>query len=115
MKKLLALLLVLVLCLGVFASCGTPEPTGATLDDAKDYLYNAMKDKNDKSTPTDYTVLRKLIIDGTNFDITWTSDNENIVIKEKNENFYTVDVPDANATEYTYTLTATIKNAAGET
>ena len=130
MKKLLALLLVLVVCVGTLASCTVPsflqpavdfvngilgnEPdntTEVTIDDAATYLYNMYKDDEGKKTPNDFDVVGKVIIDGVSFDVTWTSDNEKVVIKESTKaNFYTVDIPDANDAEFTYTLTATIKS-----
>ena len=123
MKRLLALLLVLVMCVGVLSGCDfklfkkkTEAPAAATLEQAKDYLYNIMKDKNDKVTANDYDVIGKLIIDGTTFEITWKTDNASIVVKASNrENCWTIDIPDVNAAEVKYTLTATIKNEAGET
>ena len=122
MKRLLALLLVLVMCVGVFSGCNlfkkkTEAPAAAaTLEQAKDYLYNIMKDKNDKATANDYDVLGMLIIDGTTFEITWTTDNANIVVKASSKaNSWTIDVPAVNATEVKYNITATIKNAEGET
>ena len=118
MKRILSLLLVLVMCVGVFAGCNNDKDvqTGATLEQAKDYLYNIMKDKNDKATPNDYDVVGKIIIDSTTFEVTWKTDNENIVVKESSKaNCWTIDVPSVNETEVKYTLTATIKNAAGET
>ena len=116
MKKILALLLVLVMCAGVFVGCKKNKETGVTLEQAKDYLYATYKDKNDKATPNDYDVLGKIIIDETPFDVTWTTDNANIVVKASSKaNFWTIDVPSVNAAEVKYTLTATIKNEAGET
>ena len=117
MKRILALLLILVMCASVFVGCSKKnEQTGATLEQAKDYLYNIMKDKNDKATPNDYDVIGKLIIDETPFEVTWTTDNENIVVKESSKaNWWTIDIPAVNVAEVKYTLTATIKNAEGNT
>ena len=118
MKKILALLLVLAMCLGVFVGCknNQKEETGATLEQAKDYLYELMKSKNDKETPNDYDVLGVLTIDTTTFNVTWTTDNASIVVKESSKaNFWTIDIPSVNEAEVKYTLTATIKNAADET
>lgn len=117
MKKFLALILALIMCLGVFAACGdTEETTGATLEDAKDYLFNMMKDKNGKALPNDYDVVGKVTVDGTSFDVTWTTDNANIKVKESSKaDFWTIDLPDVNDKEVEYKLTATIKDAAGKT
>lgn len=117
MKKFLALILALIMCLGVFAACGdTEETTGATLEDAKNYLFNMMKDKNGKALPNDYDVVGKVTVDGTSFDVTWTTDNANIKVKESSKaDFWTIDLPDVNDKEVEYKLTATIKDAAGKT
>ena len=118
MKRFLSLLLVLVMCVGVFAGCNknNDAQSGATLEQAKDYLYNIMKDKNDKATPNDYDVVGKIIIDETPFEVTWTTDNASIVVKASSKaNTWTIDVPSVNAAEVKYTITATIKNEAGDT
>ena len=117
MKKLLALLLVLVMCVGVLAACKKDEAQGPSLDQAKEYLNGIMKTSNGKATPNDYDVVGKVIIDGTAFEVTWTTDKENITVKPSANNsaLWTIDVPDVNAEEIEYHITATIKNAAGET
>ena len=118
MKRFLALFLALLMCVGVFASCkkkGDGDST-VTLEQAKDYLYNVMKDKNGKEIPNDYDVVGKIIIEGVTFDVTWKTDNENIKIKESSKaNMWTVDLPEVNASVIEYKLTATIKAADGTT
>ena len=113
MKKFLALFLALLMCVGVFAACAPKTDAGSvTLEQAKDYLYNVMKDKNGKALPNDYDVVGKIIIEGTEFTVTWATDNEDIKIKESSKaNMWTVDLPDYNEEEFEYTLTATIKAA----
>ena len=101
MKKFLALFLALIMILGVFASCGKKDEASSdiTLEQAKDYLYQIMKDKNGKETPNDYDVVGKIIIDEVSFDVTWKTDNESIKITESSkENMWTVDLPDVNET-----------------
>ena len=103
MKRFLALFLALLMCVGVFASCkkkGDGDST-VTLEQAKDYLYNVMKDKNGKEIPNDYDVVGKIIIEGVTFDVTWKTDNENIKIKESSKaNMWTVDLPEVNAYDH---------------
>ena len=116
MKKLLALLLVLVMCVGVLVACKPDEVEGPSLDQAKEYLNGIMKDGNGKATPNDYDVVGKVIIEGTSFEVTWTTNKENITVKESSKaNLWTIDVPETNTEELAYEITATIKNAAGET
>lgn len=117
MKKFLALLLALLMCVGVLASCGgNTDDAGATLDEAKELLNSMMKDKNGKATPNDYDVVGKLTVGETTFEVTWKTDKENIKIKASSKkDFWTVDVPDVNEAEVEYKLTATIKAADGST
>ena len=120
MKKTLALVLALVLCLGAFAACGesdekAPAAKGATLEEAKSYLFNMFKD-NAEAPSVDFDVVAKVIIDGTPFDVTWSASIEEVkVIESKRESFWTVDLPFKNEAEKDYTLTATIKDAKGDT
>ena len=117
MKKILSFILVLIMCLGVFAAC-TPnnqEPAAATLDDAKTYLAELYKDSNPKPDK-DYDVVGKVIVNGVTFTVTWASNDEAITIKESTKkDFYTVDIPAENAAEKAYVLTATITDAEGAT
>ena len=117
MKKFLALLLALLMCVGVLASCGgNTDDAGATLDEAKELLNSMMKDKNGKATPNDYDVVGKLTVGETTFEVTWKTDKENIKIKASSKkDFWTVDVPDVNEAEVEYKLTATIKAEDGST
>lgn len=116
MKKFLALLLALIMCVGVLASCGNNNNNDATLEEAKELLNSMMKDDNGKLTPIDYDVVAKLTIGETTFEVTWATDNENVKVKESSKaGFWTIDVPDVNAAEVDYKLTATIKAADGTT
>lgn len=132
MKKIISLILIAILCLGVLTSCaqlggvvdsikdklgmGDEQPAeGPSLDDAVSYLHKIYKDKKE-TTRTDFDVVAVVVIDGVKFPVTWTSDNANVVVRESTKTgYYTVDLPDVNAEEFSYTLTATISNADGET
>lgn len=117
MKKFLSILLILVLALGVFAACQEPvvETPAATLDDAKTYLAELYKESNPKPEK-DYDVVGKVIVNGVTFTVTWTSSISEVTIKESTKkDFYTVDLPDANAEAKEYVLTATITDAEGAT
>ena len=128
MKKILAILLILVLSLTYMVSCDkipgldkiklpwqkneAPAAT-ATLDDAKNYLFSTYKD-NAAAPMGDYDLVAKVIIDGTTFNVTWSVSLDTITIKESTkENFWTVDLPEKNETETQYVLTATITDADG--
>ena len=132
MKKIISLILIAILCLGVLTSCaqlggvvdsikdklgmGDEQPAeGPTLDEAAAYLHKIYKDKKE-NTAKDFDVVSQVSINGIIFPVTWTSDNDKVVIRESTKTgFYTVDLPDVNAEEFSYTLTATISNADGET
>ncbi len=117
MKKIIALLLAMIVCMGCLAACSDDPATeeGATLAQAVTYLHNLYKDAA-STTPTDYDVVGKLMIGTTEFTVTWETDNEQITIKESSKaGFWTVDVPVKTEAEIPYKLTATVKNAAGET
>ena len=127
MKKFLALFAVLVLCISLFAACkpaSTPNPDPkpgtigdeeATLADAAAYLFSLYKD-GAEATERDYDVVGKVMIGTTVFEVTWSVDVDTIkIVKSKKEGFWTVDLPSKAEAEIPYTLTATIKDAAGNT
>ena len=109
MKKIIALLMVLALCVTAFVSCGD---TGLT--DAGEYLYSLYKD-DATETPSDFDVVGKVMIDGVGYDVTWTADAEGITIKDSEKaGFVTIDVNEKTEAPINYTLTATITNAKGK-
>ena len=130
MKKIISLILIAILCLGVLTSCaqlggvvdsikdklgmGDEQPAeGPTLDEAAAYLHKIYKDKKE-NTPKDFDIVAAVVIDGVKFPVAWTSDNDKVVIRESTKTgYYTVDLPDVNAEEFSYTLTATISDANG--
>ncbi|MBQ8387494.1 MAG: hypothetical protein IJX46_01035 [Clostridia bacterium] len=128
MKKLLAILLIAVLCLGVFlVSCGgddsnpadTTKPGGdvttpaPSLEGAKAFLVNYYgKDAN--PTNADYTLSGSLDFQGTVFTVEWTVDVEAVKIVKNDDGSYTVDVDEKSAEDVEYYLTATIKSADGK-
>ena len=110
MKKitaLLAMLLVLALCAGALAEA----PTDSALKSARSYL-NMMYKKSPETTMTDYEVVSKVVIGETVFPIEWTADSETVKIIPGD--LTTIDVDEKNPEEVSYTLTATMKNEAGE-
>ena len=114
MKKLLALLLVLVLSLGVLTACGGKDEEA--LAGAAEYLDGMYKKNNGEETPRDYNVVGKIIIDEQTFTVTWTTDSDKISVTESSKaGFWTIDVPEVNATAFTYKITAKIANEDGDT
>ena len=88
-----------------------PAQPDAALKAARAYL-NTMYKNSPETTMTDYTVVSKIVIGDVAFPIEWTVDSEtvNIIPGE----LTTIDVDEKNPEEVTYTLTATMKNDAGE-
>ena len=123
MKKFLAILLMLSMLLTAFVACKggegeettAPEgesPAGVSIDDAVEYLTSMYKSDEGKKTPADYQLIAQVPIDGISFEVTWKVDLATITLVLEN-GLYTVDLPSKNDTETTYTLTATVKDSAG--
>lgn len=117
MKKLIALLLAMVLCLGLFAGCGGAEEK-SDLAKAREYLYSLYVDKSTE-TATDLEYPARVKGGNTFFDVEWTvtivSGNGEIkVVNSENEGFVVVDVPGEPAEDIVYKLTATIKDPEGK-
>lgn len=105
MKKILSILLVLVMCLGVFVACGEPEPIDFSA--AKTTVFNLYNGK--LNSTKDYDVVGKTIVADVTYDVTWASSDSAITVKASSKaGFWTIDLPDSNEVEKTYTLTATI-------
>ncbi len=120
MKKFLAVLLVIALCVSTLftlVACGGPsEPEGPTLEQAFEYFKSVYKDDENKKTQKDYNLVAKVQIEGVSFDVSYTVDTDKITINlDEKTGFYVVDLPDENAEEFTYTITATVKDADGNT
>lgn len=120
MKKIIALLIVAVMCLGMLVSCGNDTPKTDGLQDARDYLFAMYKDDS-ASTGVDYTVVNAVTVDGVKYPITWTVAVEiaayngavEVVKGDTKDTIHiTVDKPDK---DIKYTLTATIADAKGNT
>ncbi len=129
MKKFISCIVILSLCLCLFAGCGAekeaPVTTAATettaaaeandnLAVAKEYLYTMYKDAK-TSTPADYTVVGVVMIGTDAFEIEWTADSDTVKFVRGDDKMVTVDVDDENPEEVIYKLTATLKDEAGNT
>ena len=118
MKKLLVILLALVLCLGIFVACDknkTDEPETPVVYDvnaAASYVHNLYK--NETTMKGDLEVTSKVVIQGATYTVEWAA-TEGATITKKNDNAFVVDVNETTETEYTFTLTATVKAPDGTT
>ena len=119
MKKLLALLLALMLCLVVFAACKDepeqPEETDPVVtydvNAAISYVFNLYKDKASVVT-ADFEVTRKVMIGGVSYTVDWTA-TEGAAITEKDANTYIVDINEKAEAEYSFTLKASVTDPNG--
>ena len=112
MKKLLCLLLAVVLCLGILAGCGGGEEYD--LASAKTLLNETYKGMFANAS-NDYDLPGKVVVGDISYVVTWATDSDSVTIKKSTkEGYYTVDVPESNATEAAYKLIATITAPDGE-
>lgn len=112
MKKFVALLL--ALCLSLSVCCVFAEEAGnPDLENAKLLLREMYKSNKEATTPKDYDVVGGLNIGGVIYPIEWTADNETVKFVAKEDGMVTVDVDEKNPDEIFYTMTATIKDEAG--
>ncbi len=111
MKKLLALLLTLALCV----PCAFAETVDEDLAAAKTYLFFMYKNAPE-TTMVDYDVTGVVNIGGIEFPITWTADSETVkIVPNAEAKTVTIDVDEKNPEEVAYVLTATLANDKGET
>ena len=111
MKKLLSIVLLLALCVTVFAACAKNEG----LIQASDYLFSLYKDDAEE-TPTDYDVVGKVMVGDVAYTVEWTVNvTEGVTVKESTKaGFVTIDVNERAEADIPYVLTATIKDAEGD-
>ena len=121
MKKFIAIALMLAMCLGLFAACGEnntptePVETKNPLASAAAYLKTMYKDKAGKVL-RDFELVSVVTIDGTKYDIEWTTDaaEENVKIVAGENGKVTIDINEKPAEQVDFTLTATVKDSAGK-
>ncbi len=112
MKKLTSILaMLLVVAISFAPALAESAPADAALKAARAYL-NTMYKNSPETTMTDYTVVSKIVIGDVTFPIEWTADSATVKIIPGD--LTTIDVDEKNPEEVFYTLTATMKNEAGE-
>ena len=114
MKKIVSYILLLAMCVAMFAGCAPKED--ADLVAAKDYLYAMYKDASAKTT-ADFTVVSQVVVGENSYPITWTADVAEDLVKivAGENNMTTIDINEAPEEDVNYTLTATLTNKDGET
>ena len=117
MKKIIALLLALTLCVGLFAGCdlNNTKPTEApvTVDDAAEYLYAMYKENNNTVVRKDFKRVAVVMIDGIKFDVEWTVDSAEVTVGAVENSMVTIDINEAPAEKVVFNLTATVKASDG--
>lgn len=124
MKKVLAWLLLITLVLGAFAGCKgknqpdvtEPSVKGAGAADAIEYLKGFYTDSG-KKTPVDYTRFGIVRVGGVAFDVVWTVDVSEDMVKvvANADGTVTIDINEECEADTEYTLTATVTDAQGNT
>lgn len=114
MKKLSIIILALLLCLTVLASCGEEQKGNDGLESASAYLNNLYKNEAEV-TAVDYEVVGKVVIDGVTYTVTWTVDTDKVTIEDLGNGLVKINVDEESAEEVSYKLTATITDADGKT
>ena len=130
MKKILALLLALVMCLAVLTSCDAvtdvidqimdiinpeePPVVEYHIDNAKSFLNNMYKNEN-PVTGADYEVVGQVRVAGVAYAVTWTTDVADVKVEALENGNYLINIDENAASEYNYVLTATITAGNGET
>ena len=116
MKKLLALLMAVALCMGLLAGVAMAEDENlASAKGLLDFMYKSKSRDKLTVTAEDYTVINQLMIDGVVYPVTWVVDLDTIQVQPAEDGKYTIVLDKANAKETTYTLTATVTAPDGST
>ncbi len=134
MKKVLACILALVMCLGIFAGCNTqtpaptsaptqadPEPSLSSTDSSAEDLKSAaayvkaIYKEAAVSTPTDYQRISVVRVGDVEYLVAWTADVGEDVVKAvpNGDGTVTIVIGTAIEGETPYVLTATVTNAEG--
>ena len=119
MKRILSLVLILAMAVCLFAGCGEePAPTtpGATVEDAKAYLYAMYKEDDGTIARRDFSLVAAVMIDGVTYPITWTTDSPDFVtIGAAENNKVLIDIVEEPEEQVTFKLTGTLTDAEGKT
>lgn len=110
MKKFISYLLVAIMCLSSLVACGE-EKGNDELKAAVDYVYAMYKDAG-TITAKDFERTAQVIIGTNTYAVEWTTDNEAVKVTVADK-IATIDVDEKSATDVNYTLTATVKDANG--
>lgn len=133
MKKIISIILLLTLCLGLFAGCGeTPtepsttvpaptEPAVNNLPNAKALLFNKYKPASKDGVTTKaaaFEVINSVLVAGESYPVEWsvevtTGAKDAVKVVPGSDGHVKVEVPEKPAEAVEFTLTATIKDTKG--
>ena len=133
MKKIISIILLLTLCLGLFAGCGeTPtepsttvpaptEPAVNNLPNAKALLFNKYKPASKDGVTTKaaaFEVINSVLVAGESYPVEWsvevtTGAQDAVKVVPGSDGHVKVEVPEKPAEAVEFTLTATIKDTNG--
>ena len=123
MKKIFSIVLLVALCLSLFAGCGkTGQEAVSNLPNARALVFNTYKPASKDEIPaksSDFEVMTSVLVDGENFPVEWVvevtaGDKDAVKIVDGSSAAYKlVDVTEKPETEVQFTLTATIKDSNG--
>ena len=119
MKKLLAFMLVLALCLSLctgLTACvqkesGSSSSSSADIEAALEYVKTLYRKPAEK-TSRDFTRIGAVPVNGKTYEVVWSVDvaEEHVKVVKNADGSVTIDVNETSAEEVPYTLTATIKD-----
>lgn len=124
MKKIISIILLLTLCLGLFAGCGE-EPTKpvSNLANAKALVFNTYKPASKDDVPAksnSFEVMASVLVEGEKFPVEWSVEvtagaKDSVKIVDGSTGYKKVEVPKNPTEAVEFTLTATVKDAQGNT
>ncbi len=123
MKRVIAWVLLLTMCLGLFAGCRQNEENPTTsvnvvdttdLESALEYIKTVYKKVSEK-TPKDFTRIGNVPVNGVDYEVVWSTDvdEEFVKIVKGSDGMVTIDVNEDVTEDVKYVLTATITDKAG--
>ncbi len=125
MKKILSIVLLLTLCLGLFAGCDkAPSEATGNLANAKALVFNTYKPANKDEVPSksaDFELISSVLVDGVSYPVTWalevTAGGADAVklVDGSAAGVKKVDLTEKPEAEVRFTLTATISDKDGNT
>ena len=114
MKKFLVSVLATSMCLACLTACGGDKKVATDLDGAAEWVESLYQDVN-VSVNRDYEVVNSVLYDGQTYSVTWSVDVTDGVKVVKGSEMTTVDVNEVSEVDIEYVLTATVKDANGDT